>query len=426
MISSTVLLFALVSQLVVSSEIVSITTPDDYYAIQQDISTGVFDRTQTISLDADLDFSNFTEILEPIGNATFPFSSTFLGNNHTISNFNMHVATHEYSGFFGHATDGAIIRDLIFDDTCSVTSAWQGSTNAYVGGVLGDCLVTGKAGITAGCQITNVVYMGIVTYVGSATNTYIGAIAGYVKVTGSECRITSCVSGGVLSTSTSTTKNAYMGGIMGTAFSNFMNPNNVTIDRCISLGKSYNAKVNKSIGAILGKSTGNNTISNCVYNKSAFARHAGSTNYAGSVFDNMMGFEDSFTLASDGSAMKDAVDAFVQEGRFGELVEWMFEKHTVTFNTNGGHSISPMETFPIMSADGIPSGEKYFYVFDGWTLDKEGKVTFSKSVFYDKDIVVYAKWKFMWQMFGMIFDIFFVVVVTLIFIYDVINPHFYF
>lgn len=423
MISSTVLLFALVSQLVVSSEIVSITTTDDYYAIQQDISTGVFDRTQTISLDADLDFSNFTEILEPIGNATFPFSSTFLGNNHTISNFLLHVSTYEYAGFFGYATDGTTIRDLIFDSSCSVTSAWSGSTTAYVGGILGYCTLLATA--TSGCHVNNAVYMGNVVYAGDASTAYIGGIAGYANVLGAECDVTHCVSGAAISLVLSKSKNVYMGGIIGTAFSNFKNPSNVTIEFCVSLG-SFSGNIDKTTGAILGRSTGNNTISTCMYNKSAFGRHAGTTNYVGSVFENMMGFEDNFTLFSDGSLMSDAVNRYVDEERFGDLVEWMFEKHSVSFNTNGGNKIRGMETFQIMTNDAIPSAEKYFYIFDGWSLDKKGEVKFEKSVVYDKDFVLYAKWKFMWQMFGMIFDIFFVIVVSLIFIYDVVNPHFYF
>lgn len=417
------LLCALTSQ-VASSETVYIRTTDDYYAIQQSINAKEFDFANTISLEADLDFSNFTEILEPIGSKASPFRGTFLGNNHTIRNFAMHVVTYEHAGFFGSASDGATIRDLVLDATCSVISAWQRSANAYVGGILGYSSVTALS--AEGCIVANCVNMGKVTYAGNATNLYIGGIVGYATVLAVECDVTDCVNGGALSSVLSTSKNVYMGGIMGTAFSNFKNPRNVTIERCLSLG-AYAAKNTKTTGAILGRSTGNNTVRDCAYNSSAFPRHAGTSNYVGTKFANMMGFEDNYTLASDANAtLGAALTALAQEGKFAELAALVFTKHRMSFVTNGGHGIEPGTTFPIMSGDAVPEAERYFYVFDGWTLDKEGRVPLSKRVVCDMDVVVYAQWKFMWQMFGMIFDIFFVVVFGLIFIYDVINPHFYF
>lgn len=424
--TSTLLLILAVQQLALC-DLVSIKTVEDYLAILNEVNTGDFNFSKTISLESDLDFSNHQADLAPMGTKKEPFRGTFLGNKHTISHYTLEGSTFENAGFFGYAVEGAAISGLVLDATCSVTSSWNGTSTAYVGGVLGLCeLKVSTPGIDKGLSVTDTVSMASVAYTGPAGTVYIGGVVGYVKMgLSSMAEISGCAFGGRLSSTKSKAKIAYMGGILGSVYSIYTSIYHLTLDRCMSIG-SFNVTVDRNTGGIIGRSTGNNTISNCFYNMTAFRRPAGTTNYVGTKFVRMMGFKDDFRIVSDGSMLLgDRIRGFVESEAYADLLEWMFQTHTMSFNSNGGAHVEPVETYPIV-AEVPKKTTRYFYVFKRWTLDAEHKTEFTTEMFYDTNFTVYAEWKFKWQMFGMIFDIFFVAIVGIIFLYDVINPLFYF
>ncbi len=67
-------------------------------------------------------------------------------------------------------------------------------------------------------------------------------------------------------------------------------------------------------------------------------------------------------------------------------------KHTVTFETNGGSKISPVEVFDkhkvTLPKDPVREG----YVFEGWYVDEAMTIPFDPDTVITKDITLYAKW----------------------------------
>lgn len=77
-------------------------------------------------LDADLDLSLVSSKLEPIGTVGSPYVGCFDGQGHTISGLTI-ASTANYVGIFGVVSGGAVIKNFVLDESCSI----QGS--AFVG-----------------------------------------------------------------------------------------------------------------------------------------------------------------------------------------------------------------------------------------------------------------------------------------------------
>ena len=92
-------------------------------------------------LTADIDMSGITTFV-PIGSADCKFQGKFDGQEHRILNLVVDLPEQEYVGIFGIFGDGADIRNLIVDSSCSFTGA------AFVGGVAGGSNGSGNAYFT--------------------------------------------------------------------------------------------------------------------------------------------------------------------------------------------------------------------------------------------------------------------------------------
>lgn len=79
----------------------------------------------------DIDMAEYSGLVEPIGNATYPYRGHFDGQQHRISELHIN-ATSNYAGFFGRCGNGAIIENFLFDETCSISAT--GECVALVGG----------------------------------------------------------------------------------------------------------------------------------------------------------------------------------------------------------------------------------------------------------------------------------------------------
>ncbi|MBQ5621705.1 MAG: hypothetical protein IIU92_03685, partial [Bacteroidaceae bacterium] len=82
-------------------------------------------------LSNDIDMAEYSGLVEPIGNATYPYRGHFDGQQHRISELHIN-ATSNYAGFFGRCGNGAIIENFLFDETCSISAT--GECVALVGG----------------------------------------------------------------------------------------------------------------------------------------------------------------------------------------------------------------------------------------------------------------------------------------------------
>ena len=103
----------------------AISSPQDFLKFQRAVNyqglTSLNGR-----LDADLDLSSVSSLLEPIGMGGNIYTGTFDGQGHTISGLTMRLSSN-YVGLFGIVGGGATIKNFVLDETCSI------SGNAYVG-----------------------------------------------------------------------------------------------------------------------------------------------------------------------------------------------------------------------------------------------------------------------------------------------------
>lgn len=83
-----------------------------------------------VLLSGDLDFRGQT--VEPVGTAAHPYRGRFNGDGHTISN--LVIEGDREIGMFGRVAGGAVIKNLIFDRTCSFRANSYAAPVAYVEG----------------------------------------------------------------------------------------------------------------------------------------------------------------------------------------------------------------------------------------------------------------------------------------------------
>ena len=100
--------------------------------LSKNISSGTSFEKTIIFLDADIDFSGgLSEQFGPIGKGTINyFIGTFDGQGHTISNLAINSSS-LYVGPFGYSTDGATIRNVVLDSSCSIVSSYSGSDTVF-------------------------------------------------------------------------------------------------------------------------------------------------------------------------------------------------------------------------------------------------------------------------------------------------------
>ncbi|TAJ43446.1 hypothetical protein CUJ86_10645, partial [Methanofollis fontis] len=236
----------------------------------------------------------------PIGNITVPFTGTFGGQGHTISNFTLNKTGVDHGGLFGYVGTGAEIKNLgITAGDAGVTgNSWVGVLAGYNnGGTITNCSATGNAttdkGIAGGLvggstgTITNCYATGNATgkngaggLVGGSTGTitncsatgnadaetdYAGGLAGYNNGT-----ITNCSA-----TGNATADESCAGGLAGYN-------NGGTITNCSATGNADAGTDNA--GGLVGHSDISGTITNCYATGNATARDMFAGGLAGSIF----------------------------------------------------------------------------------------------------------------------------------------------
>ena len=120
----------------VEGDNISISSAADLVAFATRINSGEEAAAKaTVTLTADIDCASITE-WTPIGNCTLAtwahnnvvtsgmlFTGTFDGQNHSIKNFRMNFAPSDANGawgLFGGIGDGAVVKNLTFDSSCSM------------------------------------------------------------------------------------------------------------------------------------------------------------------------------------------------------------------------------------------------------------------------------------------------------------------
>ena len=103
------------------------------------------------------------------------------------------------------------------------------------------------------------------------------------------------------------------------------------------------------------------------------------------VDDTVVGTID-FSTKTSGEDHKAAIVVRTSGGGGGAI------KHTVTFETNGGSKISPVEVFDKHKVTLPTAPTKDGYTFAGWYTDADLTTPFDADTVITKDITLYAKW----------------------------------
>lgn len=157
-------------------------------------------------LTADIDMDGYNDEFQPIGTEVFPYSGTFDGQGHIISN--LHVDTGaDCAGFFGYVAAPCTFKDFILDSSCSISGGANcGMIGMSVAGAYGDI------------YFTNLGYEGDISGYGNNC----GAIIGCNMREAATYHLTNCYSTGHISA-------AWWGG----AISGWVG-NNAVLDNCWS------------------------------------------------------------------------------------------------------------------------------------------------------------------------------------------------
>jgi len=89
-------------------------------------------------IEADLELSSVSSKMEPIGTSSNPYVGCFDGQGHTLSGLTMSLSSN-YVGLFGVVGGGATIKNLVLDETCSITG---GAFVGIIGGSNGGGTIT--------------------------------------------------------------------------------------------------------------------------------------------------------------------------------------------------------------------------------------------------------------------------------------------
>ena len=368
---------------------VRITSSTDFIVFINNVNGGssTYSGT-TVFLDTDLSFYGIISI-DSIGkDSSNQFLGVFDGQGHVISDFKTSQNL-QYTGVFGYST-GLTIRNVVIDSSCSITSSYSGSSNAYVGGTIG--FLTGG---TEACIIENIVNMATITFNSMTTinSIMLGGIAGDLSTTPTEKNaiVKNCVNYGFITFSGSNS-NSLIGGVVGNAgytgnkyLQNCANYGTIThsgtststlniggivgwstqtqVENCLSAGiiTLSNSGRTGNIGTIVGFIESNTYITYCY-----FTMDTGITkiNGGGSIYDKTG--TSASASAVDSTLVSNLNSQVTAENGFNK---WIHNQNnaTVTFkvNNNKGFSLSSQVILlPSLSFD-----DSVKFIFVGWFTD---------------------------------------------------------
>ena len=269
-----------------SESTLRIYSASELIAFSSQVNGGLDYSGTTVYLDSDIEFTEeLSQQFKPIGDGTNYFLGTFNGHGHVIRNLTVKENL-EKVGLFGYS-NGATIKNVVMDSSCSVSSTFTEKESAFVGGVIGQC----TAG-SAQCIIENNVNMAGVSFNGDVGSNHalIGGIVGIIKPSSLTATVVNCVNYGAITSTGNAGNSQNIGGIIGECYGNY-------VYNCLNYGTISVAKSSTyiQVGGIIGKSW-SNTIENCV--------NAGriipfdSRESTGNIVGYIIGYTEGFTASS--------------------------------------------------------------------------------------------------------------------------------
>ncbi|MBQ8836890.1 MAG: hypothetical protein IJ002_05225, partial [Clostridia bacterium] len=238
----------------------------------------------SFKLTADINLTGATQ--SPIGTSAVPFTGTFDGDGHKITNLSLTGYTTTSVGLFGYVNGGATIKNLTVSGTVSTSNSRSGGIvgqvvgSATVQNCTADITVTADAGGAGGIVGTfSIATAGDTLTIQNCTNKgsvtgkqYNAGILGFVtgSKTGTSLTITGCKNYGAISTTTGNVCAGIAGYIAGSATSG---TNTIEITDCGNYGAIDCNGGTGYVGGIVGAIGGGNlkyaftvVIDNC-YNE---------------------------------------------------------------------------------------------------------------------------------------------------------------
>lgn len=432
---TTLAALALLACTAACDETIVLHTAKDFIQFGNSVNQGAVYRKTTVLLDADIDFAGaLTGDFVPIGEGLEAnnFQGTFDGQGHTLSNLAVGTKTsnasaQKYYGIFGYS-DGATIRNVVIDASCSVactsdsgkeisvgsivgyietydypiriesivnmatvTFSATNSPNAYLrmGGVVGEFYAEFFS-----TYVRNCVNFGTVMHVGISGFTAIGGVVGTPEGSYSVgALVQNCLNYGLVVHSGTSLNRLSIGGVVGgTAYLNS------TVTNCVSAGLVVsNANRVDRMGAVVGslyKATAGNcywddSINYIPYGYVEEGLFVGGSNFSASTFV----LEMPVTVGKyTGSSLVDALNAGVDVSAGDGLSRWVLNRNraTVTFRLNGDRTLLKVNDKIVLLPD-LAAEEEGETKFEGWYLDEGYSQLFSDTEI-SKDTVLYGKW----------------------------------
>lgn len=386
----------------------------------------------TVYLGADLDFSNASDAFYPIGTPSNWFNGTFDGQGHTVSNLRV-KSTIWFFGIFGYSGSGAVIRNVVLDDTCSFECSARVTalTDRYVGAIIGSCEsgVTTAAAAAAPCVVENSVSAASVAFTGNITGTfykflYMGGIIGSCL---GDCTIRNNANYGVI-TQSGTVGASRIGGIAGycrgkttrclvsnninygpivhSGNSTYINVGGVVsytwgscfVESCVSAGKIIVKEGNfttEAIGAVVGSSYDSTEIKWCYWDERLGLEPVASASTGTNVSE--MGSFDStdFALGSavtvKGRTVGTLLDALNTYAGAEGLPTWVLNKNSYVARFIVNARVLVTFDSKIILLPDLASGDEKPQ-FDGWYLDSEYTVPLTATEI-TQDTTLYSLFK---------------------------------
>lgn len=398
---------------------VRINSAEDFLNFVSSVNSGTTFEGTTVFLDSDIKFSS-KNVFKPIGDFEHNFLGTFDGQGNTLSNLVANVPSTKYVGLFGYSK-GATIMNVIIDESCSLTSLYESSNDAHVGGIIGYCTA-----YYGPCIVANVVNMGDVTFNGNINRYTLshGGIAGYVHSYSHRISILNCANYGTVTISGNCSGSIFAGGIAG-YYEGYSFTSENTIKNSVNYGKViYDSSVspaNLFVGGFVGR-TIYTTFENCLSagsidmdDQQQQQQQAGAivgcanTTIVNHCFwstdvncENAFGVEPTqstatkSSLAELNSTLVSELNGYAAEGGWGK---WLFnaENHILTAKVNYGKGFTVSSTLILLTDiggivndnDDDDDDDSEFYTFSGWFANCLLSEPFSSSE-VSEDTTVYS------------------------------------
>ena len=396
-------------------KVVAIASSEDFVDFVKCVNGNNYNYTgMTVRMTSDINLTAHRSVVRPIGDTRMnSFTGTFDGQGHVVSGLAVESSS-QGVGLFGIGLSGMSVRNVVLDQTCSLTSTYRDrSTNeGYLGGMLGYCwayyrgcavagcvsmatvVFEGDAGVNVGgmvgyclgdaydCRIEDSANYGTVVHAGSSTTSTVGGIAG--ACTG--CTIANNINSGSIHYAGKTLTSLNVGGIIGNGLSrnridNCVNTGNITMAGQGSAKKTH-------VASIAAEATQSN-ITNCFWSEAISYDPIGE--YSHIITLGNYPFDSNYVVKD----MKDST--------LGDLLnshsttsKWI----TVAFETNGGDKLSPIVVLSGSNAAAVPVPKNGAKRFLGWYIDAGLTKPFviseicgsGSSSSSDAKVTVYAKW----------------------------------